>query len=142
MPIQELPDPIEAMITYLLEIPEFTDVVGQQVADGLDESWPMPSKAVILRTASGPQGTPSSYFFKSRVDVLMYGKDTNEAFKVWRILDPCICPGQDRISGFKRAGCRIDDISRERSVSVGIEPVTNFPRATCSYIVTWLGLPV
>lgn len=115
---------------------------GIRIAGSIQPKWKMPTKAVIVRPRGGPIDFEkrSVGLLKSRMDVFCYGESSYEAQRLWRTLDPVLCPDQSRLSFFKLNGCRVVGITAEREYDTDVEPDSGWHRAMYSVLVDWFAL--
>jgi hypothetical protein len=91
--------------------------------------------------SGGPPGPTELPILITRIDVHCYGATEASAAALWRQLDAVFCPGQERSSGFTHDGCRVYSVVRESMPISGIEPDSEWPRASAAYLVSWCGVP-
>jgi hypothetical protein len=152
MAIQPRPDIVGALIAHLLLEEDLTAVVSTRIsarfkkADWTNPTTGKPRSSILLRAQGGLQGKRHLNTMKTRVTALCYGSNGHEAERTWAIFDAVFCPGQERPGSFHQivngAKCLVYDVQPESPALVGVEPTTEYPRAVCSYIVTWLGIPL
>lgn len=143
MVVAARPDVIAAVLDQLRASADITALTSTRITSRLQPSWTgMPTYAVIVRPAGGPPGNPQINLMVSRIDVHCYGATEAQAAALWRQLDAVFCPGQERQVSFSRSGCRVGSVDRESMPISGLEPDTEWPRTTCSYLVTWMGVAV
>ena len=143
MPIASRPDVIAAVLGQLRASNDITTLTGTRITSRLQPSWSsMPTYAVLVRPAGGPPGKPQMNLMVSRLDVHCYGATEAQAAALWRQVDAVFCPGADQVTQFTRSGCTVGNVVRESMPNSGIEPDTQWPRATATYLVTWLGVAI
>lgn len=141
MVVAARPDVIAAVVARLRTFTEITDLTSTRITARLQPSWSgMPTYAILVRPAGGPPGKPQLNLMVSRLDLFCYGATEAQAMALWRQLDAVFCPGQERLTKFTSAGCHVGVVVRESMPISGLETGTEWPRAACSYLVSWTGV--
>lgn len=145
MAVAARPDVIGAVVKQLRASSDITALTSTRITARLQPTWAaMPTYAILVRPAGGPPGKPQINLMVTRIDVFCYGETEAKAAKLWRQFDAVFCPGQERVVQFAQtvdgAVCKVGSVDRESMPVSGIEPETNWPRTTASYLVTWMGV--
>ena len=143
MVVAARPDLIDAVVTRLRTFAEITNLTSTRITARQQPSWSgMPTYAVLVRPVGGPPGKPQINLMVSRLDIHCYGATEAQAAALWRQLDAVFCPGQELTTKFTQDSCHVGVVVREGGPTSGIEPGTDWPRATATYLVSWTGVAV
>jgi hypothetical protein len=143
MVVAARPNVLRAVLTRLRTFTEITDLTSTRITSRLQPSWAgMPTYAILVRPAGGPPGKPQINLMRSRFDVHCYGATEAQSAALWRQFDAVFCPGQERAVAFTADSCRVGTVERESMPFSGLEPGTDWPRTTASYLVGWTGVAV
>lgn len=113
--------------------------------------WPMPTSAIIVRTAGGLPPSQSDERRWGRVDLRFYGAGASpnvrrrEARLLWRRVEPVLCPPPNAgvPMGFHAAGLIIYTIYPQTTEPITMpEPGTDWDCAVMSYMAQHARLPV
>lgn len=141
-------DLVGALIAHLRSYSELTALVGgasPRISAQLQDAWPMPTGAVLLRKTGG---TPADDEYtmgrrRTRIDVFCYGTTGRNADRVWAMVDAILVPQQGTRASFKRTvdgqTVRVDDIVPESDAIADVEADTGWNRVVASYQVRWWG---
>lgn len=141
MVVAARPDELAAVLDQLRASTDITALTSTRITARLQPSWTgMPTYALIVRRAGGPPGKRQINIMKTRLDVFAYGATEALSVALWRQVDAVFCPGQERQVSFIRGGCRVYSVDPESAPSSGLEPGTEWPRTTASYVISWCGV--
>jgi hypothetical protein len=143
MVVAARPDELAAVLAHLRASTDIAALASTRITSRLQPSWSgMPTYAVIVRRAGGPPGKRQINVMRTRMDVFCYGATEALSVALWRQVDAVFCPGQERLVSFTASGCRVYSVDPEAMPASDLEPGTEWPRTTCSYIVSWCGVSV
>src|SRR5262249_1489105 len=121
-----------------------SDRISAAFPEGSRRTWPMPTYAIIVRTAGGLPPSQSDERRWGRVDLHFYGSGPSPntrqrtARLLWRTAEPVLGPPPSRgvPSSFRAAGLVVYSVVPSFSEPRAIpEPGTDWDRVVMSYVV-------
>lgn len=144
-----VPDMLGALIAELRSYSELTTLTSTRISGQFDKSWPLAANgnmthAIVMRKAGvEPSASRAAVALQmQRVDFVIYGSNTYEATRVWRVLHAILVPADpNQVNSFVRAGCRFYNFEHRAGPFDESEEQTEYPIVLASYSALWGEVP-